>query len=282
MKSALIVEGGALRGIFSAGVLDGFLRRSFNPFDFSIGVSSGASNLAAYLAEMEGRNARIYMDHSLRPEFVNPARFLRGGHLMDLDWLWVVTIRDMRLDRKVIYSKGKPFFAVMTDVASGRAVYEETRPDNLEDVLKASSAMPLLYRGFPVIDGRPMADGGIADALPVAEAIRRGASRLMVLRSRSLEYVKGRGLADRFMEWYLRKTPALARTAAGRAVRYNRSVSLIRTPPRGVSVVEVCPPSRFRVSRLSRDRAVLDEGYEMGLAAAGETIRRWEKESIPQ
>ncbi len=282
MKSALIVEGGALRGIFSAGVLDGFLRRSFNPFDFSIGVSSGASNLAAYLAEMEGRNARIYMDHSLRPEFVNPARFLRGGHLMDLDWLWVVTIRDMRLNRKVIYSKGKPFFAVMTDVASGRAVYEETRPDNLEDVLKASSAMPLLYRGFPVIDGRPMADGGIADALPVAEAIRRGASRLMVLRSRSLEYVKGRGLSDRFMEWYLRKTPALARTAAGRADRYNRSVSLIRTPPRGVSVVEVCPPSRFRVSRLSRDRAVLDEGYEMGLAAAGETIRRWEKESIPR
>lgn len=282
MKTALIVEGGALRGIFSAGVLDGFLRQRFNPFDFSIGVSSGASNLAAYLAEMEGRNARIYMEHSLRPEFVNPARFLRGGHLMDLDWLWVVTIRDMRLDRKVIYTKGKPFFAVMTDVASGRAVYEETRPDNLEDVLKASSAMPLLYRGFPVVDGRPMADGGIADALPVAEAIRRGASRLMVLRSRPPEYVKGRGLADRFMEWYLRKTPALARTAAGRADRYNRSVSLIRTPPRGVSVVEVCPPSRFRVSRLSRDRAVLEEGYGMGIAAAGETIRRWEKESIPR
>lgn len=280
MKTALIVEGGALRGIFSAGVLDGFLRESFNPFDFLIGVSSGASNLAAYLAEMEGRNARIYMDHSLRSEFVNPARFLRGGHLMDLDWLWVVTIRDMRLDRKVIYSKGKPFFAVMTDVAAGKAVYEETRPETLEKVLKASSAMPLLYRGFPVIDGRPMADGGIADALPAGEAIRRGASRLMVLRSRPREYVKGRGLADRFMEWYLRKTPALARTVAGRVDRYNRSVSLIRRPPQGVSVVEVCPPSRFRVSRLSRDRAVLEEGYGMGLAAAGEAIRRWKKESV--
>lgn len=140
---------------------------------------------------MPGRNARIYMDHSLRPAFMNPARFLRGGHLLDLDWLWEVTIREMRLDLKRIYGRGKPFFVVMTDVRTGRAVYRETGPGDLEAVLKASSALPVLYRGFPRIDGRAMADGGLTDAVPAAEAIRRGARRLVVIRSRTRDYVKG-------------------------------------------------------------------------------------------
>lgn len=93
--AALVVEGGALRGVFSTGVLDGFLEAGFHPFDFFIGVSSGASNLAAYLAGMKGRNRKIYLDYSLRPEFISLARFLRGGHLMDLDWLWEITIREI-------------------------------------------------------------------------------------------------------------------------------------------------------------------------------------------
>ena len=94
----MVVEGGALRGVFSTGLLDGFLEAKFNPFDFYIGVSSGASNIAAYLSEMTGRNRDIYLDYSLRPEFISIARFLRGGHLLDLDWLWDNTIRDIRLD----------------------------------------------------------------------------------------------------------------------------------------------------------------------------------------
>ena len=116
MLKSLIVEGGALRGVFSTGLLDGFLERRFNPFDFYIGVSSGASNIAAYLAEMPGRNAKIYLDYSLRPEFINYPRFLRGGHLLDLDWLWDITIREIRLDLQAIYSRQKNFIAVLSDV----------------------------------------------------------------------------------------------------------------------------------------------------------------------
>lgn len=69
-------------------VLDGFLEARFNLFDRYVGVSSGAGNLAAYLAEMPERNFKIYTDYSLRPEFISLKRFFRGGHLMDLDWLW--------------------------------------------------------------------------------------------------------------------------------------------------------------------------------------------------
>ncbi|MEW6335613.1 MAG: patatin-like phospholipase family protein, partial [Thermodesulfobacteriota bacterium] len=79
--SALVVEGGALRGVFSAGLLDAFIEARFDPFDLYLGVSSGASNIAAFLARMGGRNYRIYRDYARRREFISIRRFLLGGHL---------------------------------------------------------------------------------------------------------------------------------------------------------------------------------------------------------
>jgi predicted patatin/cPLA2 family phospholipase len=273
--TALVVEGGALRGVFSTGLLDGFLETQFNPFDFYIGVSSGASNLAAYLAKMVGRNHRIYTDYSLRPEFISFARFFRGGHLMDLDWLWDITIRDIRLDLPTIYSRRKPFIVVLTDVQTGEAIYKATGNQDLEHVLKASSAVPLFYRDYPRVDGRPMTDGGVADAIPVREAIRCGASRIMVIRSRHQDYLKRQGLSDYFIHWRLRHYPMLQQAMAKRVQRYNESVALIRKPPDGVSIIEICPPKNFRVSRLSQNRLILQEGYEQGRTLTGEAILRW-------
>jgi predicted patatin/cPLA2 family phospholipase len=275
LNNALIVEGGALRGVFSTGVLDGFLEAQFNPFDFYLGVSSGATNLAAYLAGMIGRNYRIYSDYSLRPEFISLVRFLRGGHLLDLDWLWEITIREIRLDLPAIYTRNNPFIVVLTDVQTGQAVYKATTADNLEHVLKASSAMPIFYRHYPVVDGCAMTDGGSADALPVSEAIRRGAKRIMIIRSRHYNYYKQNSLSDYLLLLYLRCFPLLQRTMAQRARQYNDAVKIIRWPPEGITIVEVCPPENFRVSRLSQDASLLEEGYEQGRARAAEAIGKW-------
>ncbi len=277
LNTALIVEGGALRGVFSTGLLDGFLEAQFNPFDLFIGVSSGASNLAAYLAGMIGRNGRIYREYSLSPEFISFSKFLQGGHLLDLDWLWEVTIREIRLDLGTVYSRGKPFIVVMTDVQTGDAVYQLTSAGDLEQILKASSAMPLLYRGYPKVGGRPMTDGGVADALPVGEAIRRGARRIMVVRSRHRDYRKRTGPAEYVMRWHVRQHPQLRQAMAKRVRRYNEAVAFIRKPPDGVSIIEICPPENFRVSRLSKDRLILQEGYEQGRALAGEAMDLWKR-----
>ena len=273
--TALVVEGGALRGVFSTGLLDGFLEAGFNPFDLFIGVSSGASNLAAYLAGMIGRNRRIYLEYSLRPDFIDVPRFLCGGHLIDLDWLWDITIREIRLDLATIHARRQPFIVALTDVQTGVAVYRRTNALDLEQLLKASSAVPLLYRDYPRIDGRPMTDGGVADAIPVGEAIRRGARRIMVVRSRHRDYVKRNSPSEYLIRWYVRGDPLLQRAVAERVRRYNDTVALIRRPPEGVAIVEICPPANFRVSRLSQDLAVLREGYDQGRAAAAEAMARW-------
>jgi predicted patatin/cPLA2 family phospholipase len=274
--NALVVEGGAMRGVFSTGVLDGFLESGFNPFDLFIGVSSGASNTAAYLAGMYGRNARIYLDYSLRPAFLSWRRFLTGGHLLDLDWMWEITIREIRLDLEAIYCRRLPFIAVLTDVITGSAVYRITGPSDLEQTLKASSAMPLVYRSFPRVDGHPFTDGGLADPLPVKAAFARGAGRVMVIRSRGKDYRKKSSLFDSFLLWHARDYPLLKETIRGRVEVYNEAVELIRRPPAGTTVIEICPPENFRVTRLTRNLRALEEGYRQGRRAAEEAMARWE------
>lgn len=275
-KNGLIVEGGAMRGIFTIGVLDGFLEAGFNPFDICIGVSSGAANIAAYLAEMPKRNFKIYTDYSLKPEFIDLKRFMFGGHLMDLDWLWEKTIAEIRLDLKRIYSNGKPFIVCLTDVETGKAVYKDTNAENLEAVLKASSALPILYRTFPVIDGRTTIDGGVADPIPIQKAINMGATRIMVIRSRPKGYIKKEGLSQLLMLMKLRRYPSLRETVSSRVKKYNDSVSLIRNPPEDVSIIEICPPDDFKPSRLGRDLNILMEGYRQGKDKADVAIQSWE------
>lgn len=272
---ALIVEGGAMRGIFSTGVLDRFLEARFNPFDLLFGVSSGAANLAAYLACMPKRNFKIYTDYSLRPEFINLKRFVCGGHLMDLDWLWDRTIAEIRLDLQTIFATDKLFLIGLTDVATGEAIYKQTDGDHLEDVLKASSAMPIVYRAFPLIDGRPTVDGGIADPLPVEAAIQRGARQIMVIRSRPKDYKKREMLSNAILGWKLKPYPALRKAIAGRVRRYNEALSLIRTPPPGVSILEICPPDDFRSARFGRDKRILMDGYEQGRNMAELAMSGW-------
>src|SRR4051794_38376613 len=96
--AAIVVEGGAMRGIYAAGVLDAFLERGFHPFALAVGSSAGACNLASHLAAQHGRNRRCYATQMSRTEFIDARRFFRGGHWLDLDYLWDAFAREDPLD----------------------------------------------------------------------------------------------------------------------------------------------------------------------------------------
>ena len=131
-QTALVVEGGAMRGIFAAGVLDAFLAKGHTAFDHCIGVSAGAVNLAAFLAGQRGRNHSVITDYSCRPEFISLARFVRGGHWLDLDWLWAITIRECRLDLARFAANPVPLTVVATRVSDGQATYLKGNAAELE------------------------------------------------------------------------------------------------------------------------------------------------------
>lgn len=275
-KRALIVEGGAMRGVFSCGVLDHFLSVGFSPFDSFWGVSAGASNLAAYLANMPGRNLKIYTDYSCRKTFFTPTKFLRGGDLLDIDWLWEITIDELGIDLNTIEADGRPFFMAVTNRSTGQAEYHLARPDTLVQTMKASSALPVFYRSEIRLDGQSYVDGGASDSIPVTEAIRRGATKIMVLRSRPYSYTKSAPKSPFLAKQMLKKTPGLIEPMLNRAETYNQTLSLIRNPPEGVEIIEVFPPESFNLKRLTREPEPLYQGYKLGIEAGIEAISRWD------
>ncbi|MCR9580121.1 patatin-like phospholipase family protein [Vibrio antiquarius] len=274
-ERALIVEGGAMRGVFSCGILDHFLANDFSPFDSFWGVSAGASNLVAYLAKMPGRNLKIYLDYSLRKEFISPSQILRGGDMMNLDWMWDVTLEELGIDKSTLKADSRPFFLGVTRQDNGQAEYHTPNVDELAETMKASSALPVLYRNGVLLNGTRYVDGGVSDALPVAEAIKRGAKKIMVLRSQPSSYQKPKGKFSALIKEMLKETPGLIEPMLTREVRYNQTLALIDNPPSGVEIIQVCPPESFKLKRLSRSPVPLRQAYELGIEAGKEAIMRW-------
>jgi len=260
-----------MRGIFAAGVLHAFGNAGFDPFDLYIGVSAGACHLASHLAGQNSRNFDITLRYSLAPEFINPVRFLKGGHLMDLDWMWEQTIAHYRLNLRHLDEKmrtqNKDYLIVATSMATGRALYLRPNESTLEHDLKVSSSLPILYRNILEVNGEKATDGGMADSLPVREAYRRGAADITVIRSRPADYVKKKNLiALVVMSWYFRKYPKLVESFKKRAEHYNDSVHFIHSPPAGVRIREIAPPPHLDVGRTTKNEAPLRAAYETGIA----------------
>ncbi len=260
-----------MRGIFAAGVLHAFGKAGFDPFDLYIGVSAGACHLASHLAGQNDRNFDITLRYSLHPQFINVGRFLTGGHLMDLDWMWDQTIRNYRLDLRHIDGKllgqNKEYLIVATSMATGEALYLCPDENTLEHYLKVSSSLPILYRNVLDVGGEKATDGGIADSIPVREACKRGAENITVIRSRPANYVKKKSLlAQMIFSLYFRNYPRLVECFQQRAENYNASVDFIHHPPEGVRILEIAPPADLNVGRTTRDEAPLRKAYESGIA----------------
>lgn len=278
-KSALVVEGGGMRGVFSAGVLKAFGEAGFDPFDLYIGVSAGACNLASHLAGQYDRNLHIILKYSSTGRFISAWRFIAGGHFIDLDWLWEITIKECRLDLDRIFRhlehNRKEYLITATSMESGEPLYLVPNNATLEHYIKISSALPFFYRGSLFTGFEYAIDGGIADPIPVFEAYRRGADRITVLRSRPPGYVKERDFTAPLYPFLFRKYPALLKKMEQRHTLYMESVDFIDNPPAGVEIFEAAPPEGLKVSRITKNRNLLLSGYEAGMSAGEKLIKEY-------
>ncbi len=278
VKSALIVEGGGMRSIFAAGVLHAFGRAGFDPFDLYIGVSAGACHLASHLASQNDRNFDITLRYSITSQFINPWRFLKGGHLMDLDWMWEQTIHNYRLNLAHLFNKlrsqKKEYIIVATSMETGEALYLRPDENTLEHYLKVSSSLPILYRNILEVNGEKATDGGIADALPVREAYLRGAKNITVIRSRSADYDKKESMIIlAIFSLYFRKYPRLVEKFKKRADSYNASVEFIHNPPEGVRITSIAPPANVALSRTTKNEKSLRTAYETGIDCGNKFVQ---------
>jgi predicted patatin/cPLA2 family phospholipase len=274
IRTAIVVEGGAMRGIFSAGVLDGLLELGLADFDLAIGTSAGACNLASFVARQHGRNLRCYLNIMARRQLFSLRRALRGGHYMDLDWLWDAFAAEDPLDEAAVASARTELVSVATCGASGEPVYLTARAPRIHADLKAGCALPLLYRGPVALGDRQVVDGGLVDPVPAREAYRRGARRLLVIRSRPSTEIKRDSALTRPVAALLRGTPAVARVSLHTARNYQRAVAFVHAPPADAQVLELAPPAPLKTRRTTQDRSALRADYALGRELALESHER--------
>ncbi|MDR9828996.1 patatin family protein [Vibrio sp. FNV 38] len=285
-KKALVVEGGAMRGIFAAGVLDSFILHEYQPFDFAIGVSAGASNLLGYLANQKQRSYQVITELATSKEFYNLARFAKGGNLTDVRWLSEASLEQYPLNQDTLFTNAA-LFAATTDIDSGKANYFRVTSSNMLDVIEATTALPVAYKGTPCFSGGCYTDGAVADSIPVKEAYRRGARDITVILSHPLSYIMPESKSHWLMKRLLSENLIVVQTLQTRAKRYNEALAFIRNPPKDTKIRVIAPPENFPVKRLTRKRVLLDKGYEMGISAGRDHVdnllgeRRYSPDECP-
>lgn len=184
---ALVAQGGGQLGIFTAGVLDAFLDDEYDPFSMYIGASAGALNLTSYLTRQYKYAYRFIRDITTDARFFSLPRFIRYNQGMDLDWAigngMQLPEYELDLARGKRSMRGKIALAATTHIDDLSAHYFPLFKDNWLDVLKATSAIPLIHSQPVMVNGELFYDGGISAAIPVKEAYKRGARVIVVIRT---------------------------------------------------------------------------------------------------
>jgi predicted patatin/cPLA2 family phospholipase len=274
IRTAIVVEGGAMRGVFSAGVLDALLELGHSDFDLAIGTSAGACNLASFIAGQHGRNLRCYVNIMARRQLFSVRRALRGGHYMDLDWLWDAFASEDPLDEAAVARARTQLVSVGTCADTGEVLYFPATGPRIHHDLKAGCALPFLYRGPVACQDRQVVDGDLVDPIPAQEAYRRGARRMIVIRSRPSGVVKRSNALTRPLAALLSRTPAVAKASLHTALRYQEAVQFIQAPPHDAQIIELAPVRPLETKRTTQDPACLRADYRAGHALAHRSRER--------
>ena len=266
-NTALVLEGGGLRGVFTCGVLDCFMDKGIR-FPFTVGVSAGACNGLSYMSGQRGRAKSSNIDLMDKHHYVGFKYLLTQGCIMDYKLLFEdFPEKIIPYDYEAYFANTDRFVMVTTNCLTGKAEYLEEKSDSkrVMDIVRASSSLPYVTK-ITYVDGVPMLDGGIADSIPVEYAKSQGYKRMVVILTRNKGYRKNEKQLPVPKVIY-RKYPELRKTLASRNAQYNRTMEMIeRLEEEGLMTV-IRPVHPIEVDRMEKDtdklRALYQEGYEL-------------------
>ena len=268
MKTGLVLEGGALRGIFSSGVCDGLLEGNVMA-DYVVGVSAGIAYGVSYVSKQPRRNLEVVT------RFAPDRRYMGVGNLVDkrnrsyfgLKFAYSTIPNELvPFDYAAFSAFPGEVEAVVTNLNTGKADYLPVPRDDRESVvLQASCAMPLMFPIFH-IDGQPYLDGGVGDAIPWQRALDKGCDRLIVVLTRPRSFVRKPDKVMKLIRRRYRDYPVFVEAMERRAEVYNQSRERLFQLEREGGALVIAPASTLGVSRTERDteklRLLWAEGYQ--------------------
>lgn len=265
MKRGLVLEGGGMRGLYTAGVLDVLTERGVE-FDGLVGVSAGAVFGCNYKSRQIGRSLRYNTTYCRDPRYVSLRSLLRTGDLYEAKFCYrtLPEILDP-FDSSAFAANPVEFHVVCTDVRTGRPVYHRCETGDTEDVqwMRASASMPLVSNVVRV-GGMELLDGGIADSIPIAWSRAHGYDRNVVILTQPPGYRKKRSAFFPLVKFLLRKHPRLAEAMAKRSEVYNASLDELEALERNGEVLVFRPGCKLPLSRTERNPDKLRMAHRLG------------------
>ena len=263
-KTGLVLEGGGMRGVFTSGVLDAFMKHDLT-FPYVVAVSAGACNGMSYVSH-QPRRARISnIDYLARYKYIGIRHLVTQGCIFDRDLLYdKFPNQYLPFDFDTFFNSEMEFEMVTTNCRTGLPMYLSERHDRQRalDIVRASSSLPYVSKIVDV-DGEPMLDGGIVDSIPVERAIAKGFPRNVLVLTRNKGY-RSTGRDHKTPHFVYRNYPRLRVALSHRIEAYNAQLDMIDRMEAEGLVLCIRPERPMEVGRIEKDTAKLERLYEEG------------------
>ncbi len=265
MKKGLILEGGAMRGLFTAGVMDVLMENGIN-FDGIIGVSAGAAFGCNYKSGQVGRVLRYNTKFCSDKRYSGLRVLLKEGNIYSTDFCYgEVPLKHDIFDFDAFEKNPMEFWVVATDLESGEAVYHryDGFSDHAFDWIRASASMPLVSQ-IVEIDNQKLLDGGIADSIPVKYFKSIGYEKNIAVLTQPEGYRKSKNPLMPIVKIKYRKYPNFIKRMENRYLEYNATLDYIKKEEQKGSLLVIRPEKSLPVGKIEKDPENLKKAYELG------------------
>lgn len=265
MKSCLVLEGGAKRGIYTAGVLDVFLENNIVA-DAVIGVSAGAIHGCSYAAKQKGRSIRYNLKYNDDYRFMSFKSLIKTGNMVDTEFAYHELPDKLDpFDHEAFEKSETKFYATCTNLETGKPEYvfcPNLRNDYI-DYLRASASMPLVSQ-IVEMNGKKYLDGGIADSIPIKAAINMGFEKNIVVLTRPSGYRKHKFSMLWLAKIVYRKFPNFIKALKVRHEDYNQTLDYIKELEDSKKILVIRPSKLIKISRMETNPEIIKQMYELG------------------
>ena len=263
MKTCLVLEGGALRGIYTAGVLDELIKDEIK-IDAIIGVSMGSLVAVNYLSNQPGRAIRYNKKYCKDKRYMGIYPLLKEGNIVSKQFSYYDIPNKLDKFDYNTYKKSKiKLYCTVTNVLTGKAEYIEIKDADKDiEYLRAGSSMPGVSK-IVEIGNQKYLDGGIADSIPIRKAIELGFDKIIVVETRPLEYRK-KNKAINTLNFLYRKYPKFLETLQNRNFKYNEAKEEVISLEKLGRIFVIRPSRVVPIKRIEKNPKIIQEQYDLG------------------
>ena len=275
MKTGLLLEGGGMRCLYTAGILDIFMKNNIK-IDGIVAVSAGALFGMNYKSKQIGRILRYNKKYAGNKNYMGLYSFITTGNIINEEFCFKKIVNELDpIDYDTYKNSDVDFYAVVTNLETGKAEYikiDDLQDKNSLEYLRASGSMPFISK--PVtINNKKYLDGGIADSIPIDKIMNMGFDKVIVVLTRQIDYQKKKS-NQTFPKIYYKKYPKFVESINNRYKKYNEELQTISKLEEKGKILVIRPSKLVKIIRVEKDKEKIQEMYDLGTADALKSLTK--------